>query len=334
MDPVLFSLLIAFFLVKNTTQDLVYKATGKMPPSYLRDEARRKAREERAARRRAKGDGPIKRFLANELEQALADATEKRNRAREKKRAKRRAEWAEDDAYEENQRRPAAPAEEPAPEPVKVPCGGCGQALTGGEIAGYSDTADPLCATCRTSRTDGHQAKRCGQCDVEIAGDGPLCWVCESRSQDTDVPPQPAAGQGPQPAEDRQDTPDMRQPDPAPADVIDINQWRPRAAMPEPIKEADMSGETPNLTAALTYTNDMSTQCAAGAASVETSIASLRAGGVTGPSIDALVQAQEALRMAMEQFNTAHTELTRHITVKEAYHANADAGDKQFVTQD
>jgi hypothetical protein len=36
----------------------------------------------------------------------------------------------------------------------------------------------------------------------------------------------------------------------------------------------------------------------------------------------------------MSQFTAAHSALTQHIQVKEAYQANQGAGNKQFVTAD
>ncbi|REF00339.1 hypothetical protein DFJ69_5871 [Thermomonospora umbrina] len=324
------SLLIAYFLVRNTTQDLVFRATGKMPPSYRRSEARRQAREERAARRREKGDGPLKRFFAGELEQAVADAGEKRERARAKKRAARREAWELEDAEEaarrENRARPT-PQVEPPPAPtgnssgddgVIIPCGDCGAGMDPADVAGYTPTADPLCRACRTRPT----------APPPVPQPSPA-----SRPAPSPDPQHAAAPNVPAPVGD----PDTTRPEPAPAAVvIDISKWRPRAAMPEPIKEADVSvsGETPNLSAALAYTNTMASECMQGAASVETSIASLQAGGVSGPALSALAQAQEALTQAMTAFNAANAALTRHVSVSDAYAANHDAGDKQFVTQD
>lgn len=95
-----------------------------------------------------------------------------------------------------------------------------------------------------------------------------------------------------------------------------------------------VSGETPGLAAALAYAHQMAASAGQGAASVETSLASLQAGDVSGPALGHLANAQEALTSAQGAFQAAHTELQRHIAVKDAYGANPDAGTKQFVTND
>lgn len=333
MEPMLFCLLVACYLVRNTTQDLVFKATGQLPPSYRREEARREAREKRAAERRAKGDGPIKRFLMRELEEALIDAEARRKRARDKKRAKRELEWAEEDAHEENAHRPPLEESEPQ-EPELLQCGQCGVSLTRDQIAGYNMSADPLCAICRHSRTGDRPSP-----DLP-----PWPWkedppASEQSPQQPTVPPATPHPRSP----DSPDTTEAPRPapagDPAPAEVIDIATWRRPGAIPKPIKEDDMtttatSGETTNLAAALNYTTEMANQCAMGAASVETSIATLRAGGVTGPVLADLMAAQELLSQAMSKFTSANAHLTQQLVVKEAYQATPDAGEKQFVVQD
>jgi hypothetical protein len=98
--------------------------------------------------------------------------------------------------------------------------------------------------------------------------------------------------------------------------------------------ENDMSasGETTGLQAALTYTQQMATSSGEGATSVETSLASLQAGEVGGAGLAHLAQAQELLTQAQAAFDAANAEFTNHMNVKEAYDANPDAGNKQFLT--
>lgn len=97
---------------------------------------------------------------------------------------------------------------------------------------------------------------------------------------------------------------------------------------------AVINGETTNLQAALTYTLNMAAGCRDGMASLETSIAALQAGEVGGMVVANLQQAQEAFNIAGGALMAANAALQHHLQVKEAYTANPDAGNKQFVVQD
>jgi hypothetical protein len=101
-------------------------------------------------------------------------------------------------------------------------------------------------------------------------------------------------------------------------------------------RENDMSasGETTGLGSALAYTSSMAQSAGEGAASVETSIASLQSGDVGGEALTQLAQAQEHLAQAQAAFNAANAALARHQTVQDAYSANPDAGNKQFMQND
>jgi hypothetical protein len=110
-------------------------------------------------------------------------------------------------------------------------------------------------------------------------------------------------------------------------------QHDPNQHDPNQQEEYAMS-ETTSLNSALAYTTQMSGNAGQAATSVETSIASLMAGGVTGPAITALQAAQEAMNTAAAQFQAAHAALQRHIQVQEAYAANSDAGTREFVRAD
>lgn len=118
------------------------------------------------------------------------------------------------------------------------------------------------------------------------------------------------------------------------ATVTNLTEWRSKGALPPITKEDLMSGETTNLSAALQYAQDMADQCGAGAASTETSIATMRSGGVTGPVLDHFAQAQEHLSAAMAAFNCGYAELQGDVAVKDAYQSRQGAGDKEFVLQD
>lgn len=116
--------------------------------------------------------------------------------------------------------------------------------------------------------------------------------------------------------------------------VTDLNEWRTKGSTPPITKEDIVSGETTNLSAALQWTQEMSTQSGAAAASTETSIATMQNAGVSGEVIAKLAQAQDLAAQLMAAFDAAHSELARQLAVKDAYQATPDAGDKQFVTQD
>jgi hypothetical protein len=92
------------------------------------------------------------------------------------------------------------------------------------------------------------------------------------------------------------------------------------------------NAETIGLRAGLTFLNGMSTQCKAGAENTEISITSLT-GGEVGPGITGkMAQAQELLNAAAALYAEAYKDLEKSIAVKEAYDANPDAGNKQFLT--
>lgn len=103
---------------------------------------------------------------------------------------------------------------------------------------------------------------------------------------------------------------------------------------PQEASAMTANAETTSLSAALSYTQQMASESQQGVSSVETSLASLTAGGVTGATLAHLGQAQEMLGQAAQEFTAAHEALVNHIAVQEAYNANADAGSKEFVTGD
>jgi hypothetical protein len=103
---------------------------------------------------------------------------------------------------------------------------------------------------------------------------------------------------------------------------------------PPNTKENNMTvnAETTGLQSALHYTASMAATTGEGVSSVETSIASLQQGEVGESVTGHLTQAQEHLSAAQAAFQAANDELTSHINVQEAYSANPNAGNKQFVT--
>lgn len=322
MEMLLLSMVAAWFFTRNTVQDLTWRSRGEDPPSYRRELERAKRRAD--AR---ENPGPARRFWGNAWGDAWARAEERRedtrDRAKERRRVKR-AEAAEAEAAAERVRAEdeayARNADEPTPDFVEtVTCGGCGVALLEGDVAGRTLLGLPRCRVCQDAAT------------AEPPHPTP-----------TPVPdPAPKAAPVPGPAAPEPSTPTPTDPEtppeptpahhtePANAEVIDLDWHRAN----QPTKETPMS-ETHSLAAALVYTSSMAAKCGAGASGVETTVSSLQRGGVSGATLAALGQAQEALAQAAAAFGSAHSELLRHIAVKEAYAANQGAGTRAFVTSD
>jgi hypothetical protein len=211
-----------------------------------------------------------------------------------------------------------------------------------------------VCSNCR----------RCAQCDTEPSAEEGLwresgglgafamrlCWPCyrtqaidpdqtttdpqEAFDDDTYQLAEPEPTTQPHPAAahdgEHDDQDDEGGQD---AQIFHLADWQTTAPIPHPIQEDSVS-ETTSLNSALAYTTSMKASAQNGVASVETSIASLQAGGVSGQTIAALNAAMEALNNAAAQFDAAHAALQRHIAVQESYNANPDAGKKSFVTGD
>lgn len=94
------------------------------------------------------------------------------------------------------------------------------------------------------------------------------------------------------------------------------------------------NAETIGLPAGLVFLAGMRDQCKNGAANTEISANSLTASkvgpGITGP----MAQAMEMLKIVSDLFDEAHKKLEETIKVQEAYVANPDAGDKDFMLRD
>lgn len=344
MEFLLLAMLVSYYMTRNTVQDLVWKATGQDPPSYRREQERIKRRD---ARKPITDKREARKFWANAWADAWESAGEKRERLHNK-RQKRRHEWwdqedlaeAEDEAYERNDREPApVPDTEPVVHDDEdatplVRCEECKAEVPAAriQIREIADIRSQLCSTCAAKVDQVAEAKaknwRCSRCDVQVwaEADQAGCWIC--RLRDT------------LPADQDQGQPVEPTPAPAAADtsggaqIIQFTDLQRTAAGSPTAEENDVNGETTNLSAALAYTQNMAASCRDGVTSVETSVAGLTSGGVTGPTLDALAQAQEALAAADAAFQAAHAALERHIQVQEAYAANADAGTKEFVTAD
>lgn len=317
MELLLVSMLVAYYMTRNTVQDLAWKATGQDPPSFRREQERIARRD---ARRPITDKREARKFWANAWADAWEAAGEKRERIHNKRMGRRHQAWdqedlaeAEDEAYDRNQREPM-PEPETATEPARpdehhpkseplIPCWVCEAHVPASEL---------------TPRTvNDRQRSMC-----------PLCAALhDAHSQPT------PAGADPEPTVDSDAAPKPVPAGAGDAQVIQFADWQ-RTAAGETTEEENSVSETTNLSAALAYTRNMANNARQGVSSVETSISGLTAGGVTGPTLSALAQAQEALNQAAAAFDTANAALVRHIQVQEAYAANRDAGSKQFVTAD
>lgn len=339
MEFLLLAMLVSYYMTRNTVQDLAWKARGEDPPSYRREQERIRRREARKPiTERREG----RKFWANAWHDAWESAGEKRERIHNQRQERRRLEWqredladAEDEAHERNRRtpddeQPQPRDEQPETEPKVVPEPDREPAEVPEPTQRCEMCETPVASWVLERRAVGHTLMMvCPSCAAYI----------EANPHPYGVPPEAPEPATPEPHHRPDGDPDAA-PEPVPADAGDATggaQIIQFADLQRPMKEeTDMghSGETPNLNAGLAYTQGMASTCLEGVTSVETSMANHRAGGVTGPTLDALAQAQELLSQAAAAFQTAHAALVRHIQVQEAYAANRDAGNKQFVTAD
>lgn len=90
--------------------------------------------------------------------------------------------------------------------------------------------------------------------------------------------------------------------------------------------------EVTGLASALAHAQQMRQAYEESTVSAEQYLASLENGGVTGEALAAVQQAMEAQQAAAAAWGAAESTLTRHLSVKEAYDSNRDAGSREFVT--
>ena len=94
------------------------------------------------------------------------------------------------------------------------------------------------------------------------------------------------------------------------------------------------TGETAGLGSAIRFAEGMANSMRDAATRTETSVASLTGSEVGSGPIAALQQAMEAAANAASAYEHAKTELEKQLSVKEAYDATPDAGNKQFLQTD
>lgn len=367
MEPFMFSLIMAWALVRYGVTDLVATVRGTESPRYrerqqrlVQQHERRMARLRagptigqavtgRIARRIAEprpprdrtGQRPFRRFVGEWWEDSWNHATESRHRHRDRKQAddlpRQRAYRATRNAFDRwrHSRTANAPA--------------------GGGTVPPTDTAGgggvpPEDATERT---------------------GPIRVVAER------LPLPPATHPEPDDPLDAELADDATAPETPNRPHTPIPEERNTAAMPSdstPITGPTPTGEITNISTALDYTRGMQEQFTAAVAhteavtaqtqqmsdwsaqaatSAETALAGISAGEVTGEAVerlhaaheqmtaaaDCVQRAADALQLAQEQFvataegfNSAHQAFQRQSTVAEAYAANPDAGSKAFNT--
>lgn len=92
------------------------------------------------------------------------------------------------------------------------------------------------------------------------------------------------------------------------------------------------TGEAPGLTSAIAFCSQSADAAEQAVNSIETLIASLNAGEVGGGTTGHLAKAQEQFSAAAAALRQGEQDLTSHLSVAEAYHANPDAGSREFVT--
>lgn len=90
--------------------------------------------------------------------------------------------------------------------------------------------------------------------------------------------------------------------------------------------------EVTGLVSALAHAREMRKAFEESTAGAEQYAASLANGGVSGEALAAVQQAMEAQQAAAAAWGAAESTLEKHLSVKEAYEANPDAGHREFVT--
>ncbi|GAA2709110.1 hypothetical protein ACFY2R_18170 [Micromonospora olivasterospora] len=206
--------------------------------------------------------------------------------------------------------------------------------------------------TKRADRVDDERAAyEAARAEQVAARDAALAAAAEQRTQQSRPTPgpAPAAGQAdaqPAPAGTATAVTDPASiPTPTPEELAAMFA---RPSMPNPVsptgqaapsskEAAPMSTPTPEVSghaSAKNYADAMAKAAVAAVTSLEQTIARMTAGKVGGPALGHLAQAQESATAMAAQLRAAHAVLAKHDAVGEAYQANRDAGDKDWMTKE
>lgn len=302
MDPLLFWAILITLFIRYTVTDVIYAVRGVEPPRHKERMARLEARAAPQSRVYRSGRHGLSRFLVEAWHDAWDDAHERRQRRRAERKARRDADGLDDSDLDTP----------PALRLVATPD-------RDADVIPLPRHRDTVCVPVRGS-------------DGESTPTGPV----------TPPPapsPGPASSPGPEPA------------GPAPTSTsasatatltrpetdTDTQQEEPvtqPTLTTTPAGDSQPDAETAGLTRAISFSEGMANALRQAAVRTETSIATLQCKGVGPGPLALLTQAMELASQAAAAFQAAHDEFERHVAVREAYNANPDAGDKEFLTND
>ncbi|MEV2236718.1 hypothetical protein [Micromonospora sp. NPDC049891] len=306
---ILLAIWVVTWMVKTAAQDVAYAVTGKPNPRY-------QVKLERA--RKAGGPTPqqhrygTRDWLSDLYSDALAAHTEKR-----RKKAAVKGQPVDDmldhAGVTPQQQRPAVASpgrRRPAPEPTSV--------VHDDEHPYCVDPCGPDCAR-PTATNAWWRCPRCG----ERKGGFRDADAAQADSQNHVCPAQPTTPDSPAATPDTNTEPSGEQP--KLATVI---------PMFPIMKESDMANaEITGLPTAIAFAEGMANaHRAASTAGGEQYVAALRGFEVSGEAIGAVERAREQSQAAAAAWTAAAAEMKKQNTVKEAYQAVPDAGNKKFVT--
>ncbi|MFI6134016.1 hypothetical protein [Micromonospora sp. NPDC051141] len=197
--------------------------------------------------------------------------------------------------------------------------------------------------TKRADRVDDERAAyEAARVEQVAARDAALAAAAQQRAEQSRPAANPAPV-GPQPAPAATNPASIPTPTPDELEQMFARPSVPNPASPTgpaapPSKEAaPMSTPNPEVSghaSAKTYADAMAKAAAAAVSSLEQTIARMNAGKVGAPALGHLARAQESATAMATELRAAHAVLSKHDVVGEAYQANRDAGDKDWMTKE
>jgi len=118
----------------------------------------------------------------------------------------------------------------------------------------------------------------------------------------------------------------------APGDTDQQRTGPATAAGPRQRGDQEMPAEVTGLSSAQQYVTEMRSAMEGSVSGAESYASALQTGGVSGPAVDAAARAMELQQQAAAAWGEAEAALQRHMSVREQYEANPDAGSREFVT--